>query len=73
MNANAPTIEDRAAMLKLDDVAGMLNVSTRTVRRLVVRGVLKPVAVSARCLRFRRSDVVQYIENLGGNGQEARA
>lgn len=73
MNVNVPTVADPAAMLKLGQVAGMLNVSTRTVRRLTVRGQLHALAVSARCLRFRRSDVQQYIENLGHGAGEAHA
>jgi excisionase family DNA binding protein len=73
MNANTQTLQEPAAMLKLDQVAGMLNVSTRTVRRLTVRGQLHALAVSARCLRFRRSDVQQYIENLGNGAGEAHA
>jgi len=65
MSASAVTLEQPVSMLKLEDVASMLNVSTRTVRRLAVRGILHPLAISARCLRFRRSDVERYIEELG--------
>jgi excisionase family DNA binding protein len=73
MNSNTLTMQEPPAMLKLGEVAEMLKVSTRTVRRLVVRGVLRPLAVSVRCLRFRRSDIVQYLDDLSRKGSEAQA
>jgi len=73
MNANTVTMREPATMLRLGDVAKMLDVSTRTVRRLAVRGKLHALAVSARCMRFRRSDVQQYLDDLDGKGPEAHA
>lgn len=48
-------------MMKLCEVAARLNVSTRTVRRLVVRDLLRARSVSKRCMRFLRADVEEYI------------
>ena len=46
MNATPPPMESPDAMLKIDAVAAMLNMSARTVRRLVVRGVLLPAPMA---------------------------
>jgi excisionase family DNA binding protein len=73
MNANTPPMESPDAMLKIDAVAAMLNVSTRTVRRLAVRGVLLPAPMAPRSLRFRRSRVQAYIDFMERKAQEAHA
>ena len=74
MNSNTLTMQEPPAIMTLGEVADMLRMSTRTARRLVVRGVLRPLAVSARCLRFRRSDIEKYLDDLSCKGPpEAQA
>jgi excisionase family DNA binding protein len=49
--------EATAKLLTYDDVAEILNCSPATVRRMVKRGVLKPVMVTEDTPRFRPSDI----------------
>ena len=51
-------------LLKVAEVAEMLNVSARTVWRMVSSGELpRPVNVG-RCVRWRICDIDSYIQNL---------
>jgi excisionase family DNA binding protein len=44
-------------MMLPDEVAQLFNVTTRTLRRWNVEGVLKGVRLGPRVVRYRRSDV----------------
>ncbi len=48
-------------LLSIDDVAGLLNVSRKTVYRLISRGELPAMRVGER-LRFRPSEIHEYLE-----------
>lgn len=52
-------------MMTLKEVASFLNVSERTVRRLVVSGHFPCVHVGAQ-LRFIRSDVLRWVSARKG-------
>jgi excisionase family DNA binding protein len=54
---------DGTALLTVDDVAAMLRISTRTVRRMADSGQMpRPLRLSS-CLRFKRSDIDQWIQD----------
>ena len=56
--------EDR--LLTSEEVMNMLQISRQTMGRRIKAGVLKPVNPEAtRNYRFRKSDVVNYIERKG--------
>ena len=54
-------------LLKKQDVAALLNVSLRTVERLVRRKALAAVVISARTVRFRPADVERAKARLAGD------
>lgn len=54
---------DALMLLSYPAAAGRLNVSARTVRRLVALGKLPAVQV-AGCKRIKASDLATYVENL---------
>lgn len=45
-------------LLSFNDIATFCRVSTRTVRRYVDRGLLKPIRISSRTVRFSEADVL---------------
>lgn len=53
----------------LDDkeTANLLRVSVPTVRRLVEKGLLKRIKLSARRVGFLRSDIDAFLANGGAN------
>jgi len=57
------------SLLKVQDVAAILNVSTRTVERMVVRKVLRCVAIGHSTKRYRRADVERAMAVLAGDVQ----
>ncbi|MFZ4695997.1 MAG: hypothetical protein ACOYMV_12805 [Verrucomicrobiia bacterium] len=60
-----PTAEERAAALLLDGMtaSARLGVSRRTLTRLVARGVIVPVKISANSFpRYRAGDLLQLAE-----------
>jgi excisionase family DNA binding protein len=57
-------IPDAAILLTIDQVAEMIGFSTQTVRTLSKRGELPCVRVCGRSLRWRRADVLRFIEQL---------
>ena len=58
-------VEDR--MLRINEVADILSVCSRTVRRMVQRGELpEPVKMNKRCVAFLTSDINNYIKNIKG-------
>jgi len=54
-------------LLRVEEVAHLLGVCTRTVWRLTSSGQLaKPLKIG-RCRRWRREDLDDYIRSLGSN------
>ena len=51
-------------LLKVGQVAELLNCSTRLVWRLASEGTLARVVLSRRCVRFARRDVEQLVKEL---------
>lgn len=54
MNINPSEIE---TLLPAKAVAQRLSICTKTIRRMVDRGVLRAVRLSPRCVRYRVADV----------------
>lgn len=48
-------------LLTIHDVARVLRVSTRTVREYVSRGLLRPVRVGPRLVRFMPREIERFI------------
>lgn len=53
---STPLAKSNESLMSVLDVANHANVSTKTIRRLVARGVLRPIVIG-RIVRFRPSDV----------------
>jgi prophage regulatory protein len=52
-------------LLTSRDVADRLSISVRTLHRLVARGQFpRPIRLSRKCVRWRRSDVEGYLQAL---------
>jgi|JI10StandDraft_1071094.scaffolds.fasta_scaffold586350_1 excisionase family DNA binding protein len=49
--------------LNREEVAAMLKITVRTLSKLYKDGGLKKYKVGGRLLRFKRSDVIQFMEN----------
>ena len=54
----------RHSLWRYKDVAAHLNVNERTVRRYVRAGKLQSMHLSRRCVRFRPSDVQQFVQQI---------
>jgi excisionase family DNA binding protein len=52
-----PIAEAPRPLLTASEVAALLNVSVKTVRRYEAAGTLRPVRLSRRALRYRVADV----------------
>ena len=52
-------------LLDVRQVAERLHVSERTVWRLSKMGILHPVRIGRRIVRWRRDDITCYIDSLG--------
>lgn len=64
--APTPTVPP---LMTLEDVAGHLRVTTRTVQRRVAAGTFpRPIAVGPNSPRWRRSDLDAWISSQGGTG-----
>jgi excisionase family DNA binding protein len=50
-----------AALLTVDDVAALLNVSTRTVRRMADSGAMPRPVKLASLIRWRRDDIDAWV------------
>lgn len=64
---------DDIRILTQVEAARLLGVSARTVRRLVQRGVLRPVRLAGMRPRIRYADLLQLLEQAGeerGEGEE---
>ena len=60
----APKPDDEERLMSLEEVAKKLEMSSRSVRRLIARGELpEPVKVLASP-RLHHSDVMKYLETL---------
>jgi excisionase family DNA binding protein len=56
----APTLPDR--LLRVDQVASILGIDPRTVKRLAAEGHLKRVVLGSRSTRYRLADVEALID-----------
>jgi len=52
---------DNSDLIDKPTVAGILSVSVRTVDSLMARRKIPYFKLSERCVRFRRSDVLEYL------------
>jgi excisionase family DNA binding protein len=59
-----PKANEVAALLTVKEVAVCWRICTKTVRRMVDRGILQPIRLSARCVRYRASDVEAALARL---------
>ena len=50
-------------LLNVNDVADMLGASVKMVCGWVYEGIIPHVKPTARCLRFRRSDIDTWLDN----------
>lgn len=55
---------ERDQLLKRTQVATVLNVSTRTVRRYEQRGMLPVIKMTRSTIRYRVIDVMKLLETL---------
>ncbi len=58
----APPLSDDLRLLDSRSAAVVLGISPRSLSRFVTLGRIKPVRFSARCVRFRLSDLKALIE-----------
>jgi excisionase family DNA binding protein len=63
-----PHEPDLPGLLTPRDVAEMLTVSPRTVRRLAASGLLERLRIGHRTVRYRETDVAHLIERLAAGG-----
>ena len=61
-----PAQNEIEALLTAKEVAARWSICTKTVRRMVDRGLLRPVRFSARCVRFSASDVAAALSRMNG-------
>jgi excisionase family DNA binding protein len=61
-----PAANEGASLLTAKEVASRWSICTKTVRRLADRGLLRPVRISARCVRFSASDVAGALTKMSG-------
>jgi excisionase family DNA binding protein len=59
-------------LLNSDDVADMLGVDSRTVRRMALAGRFPRVELGHRTIRFRLADVLEFIEANAAKNEEGR-
>ena len=55
---------ERDKLLKRTEVADVLNISTRTVRRWEAKGMLPVHKLTRSCVRYRVSDVLKLLDSL---------
>jgi excisionase family DNA binding protein len=53
-----------AEILTPAETARLLRVTERTIRNLSSRGLLKPIKLSERLVRFRRSDIERSLASV---------
>jgi excisionase family DNA binding protein len=54
-------------LLRIADVAEILGVSTRTVKRLIASHALATIPIGRRSVRFRPSDIAAYIAHCAAD------
>jgi excisionase family DNA binding protein len=59
------------SLLTVTDVAGILRLSVRTVRRLIAEDEL-PIVRIGRAVRVRREDLRSFIDKAARSGQEMK-
>ena len=59
-----PTQDGPTLMLTYEQVAKELQVSGRTIERMVAAGTLCAIRVTPRVLRIRRTDLERYVKRL---------
>jgi predicted site-specific integrase-resolvase len=58
--------------LKRAEVAALARVSTHTIRAYEIRGVLRPVRINARTIRYKAADVQKLLNGeIAAGGREA--
>lgn len=67
MNPQRNEIEDH---LTAREVAARLSICTKTIRRMVDRGVLRPVRLSTRCVRYSVADVSEALSRMSGGDKQ---
>lgn len=65
------TSEEIDRLLTVNEVAEHWRICTKTVRRMVDRGVLQPVRLSARCVRYRATDVAASLARMSEAGERS--
>jgi excisionase family DNA binding protein len=58
-------------LLTYADLRLLLGYGRRTIQRLVKRGFPAPVELGSAAARFRRTDVMKWLENLPQRGTKA--
>jgi predicted site-specific integrase-resolvase len=66
-----PEASEVEVLLTVREVAVRWRICTKTVRRMVDRGILHPVRLSARCVRYRTSDVSAALARCIGTGERS--
>ena len=57
-------------LLTVDEVAQLLRLAPGTIYHLVSARRLPCVRLSARCLRFRESEIWRYIQQMANEGKD---
>ena len=57
---------DENSLLKTEELAELLNVSPKTIRRWRYANDLGGIKIGARLVRYRWGDVVKWLESRGG-------
>lgn len=55
----------KSELLTKNDIAEMLKVTTRTISRYVSSGILTPIRISEKVVRFRSEEVDRLIAEAG--------
>lgn len=66
MNAAASGV---GTLVSAKEIAKQWSICTKTVRRMVDRGVLSPVRLSARCVRFNTLEVAEALAQMSVKDQ----
>jgi excisionase family DNA binding protein len=61
-----PPPRDELQTLTLAEVAALLQVTTKTVRKLVLLGELRCLRIGRKVMRFRRAWVQAYLDRAAG-------
>lgn len=66
-----PNPSEVEVLLTVEEVADRWRICTKTVQRMVARGILQPVRFSARCVRYKATDVASALVRMSGVGKYA--